>query len=133
MSVRGADLTAAPAQLTVILRRQGQSSQFVGAYGPVTVVDARGTLAGWTAYLCPENLPAASALVVEPGRPVAVSGNPGEVRRGRGLRAGRAAVMYAPAGGGGGTFETSGAIELTAPAQTGDLVTLELAVNAAGA
>lgn len=93
-------LTISPASVTVRLHRAGGG--YAGSWGPVWVIDARGTLVGWTA-----SVSAPPGVVVSTDRPAAVTGRPSEVAAGE---AGSGAVMRGVAGGGGGTFVVSGQV-----------------------
>lgn len=132
VTVRGAGLEVSPAHLTVTLQRSGHSDHFSGDYGPLTVVDARGTLRGWTAFLSVTGSPDAE-VEIHPGSPVVVSGIRSEVRvpRSANLAHGQAVIMCAPAGGGGGTFADSGTLTLDSRSITGGTVTIQLSVSAA--
>jgi len=100
----------------------------------VTVVDARGSLVGWMATVAPATLPPGADLLVWPGSPDVVAGNDGEVRSasvGSAEPASPAALMWAPAEGGGGTFTVDATVDLTIPDAVEDAVSLvfTIAVN----
>jgi len=127
VSVRGGVMTIAPSALTVVLHRGSRG--YVGTLGPVTVDDARGTLAGWVATVALVDGPA-DTVEVEPGAPRAVSGLQSEVARAAGGRLdGAVPIMWAPPGGGGGGFEVSAT--LTAPTAAGapDSLTVRVALS----
>lgn len=132
VTVQGAGLTASPGTEPVTLHRVGSSSRFSAGFGPLTVVDARGTLTGWTLWVSAVGPLPAGTLTVHPAKPVTVSGVPSEVRSLNPSRLGNApvGVMTAAAGGGGGTFADSGTIDLESPSVSGDSVTVQLSVSA---
>ena len=132
VTVQGAGLTAGPTMASVTLHRVGRSSRFTGSFGPLTVVDARGTLAGWTLWVASVGPLPSGALTVHPAKPVTVSGVPSEVHAAGPSKLGSSpvGVMTAAAGGGGGTFADSGTVDLESSAVIGDSATVQLSVSA---
>jgi hypothetical protein len=120
----GVDLTVAggprpqvfPATVVVPLRQAGAAR--VGSLPPVTVLDAQGTLRGWT-LVARLTGPGTGPVVLVPAPPRALSGRPDEVRAGarRPLGAGPGVLAFAPAGGGDGRFELGGELLMPAPGQ----------------
>lgn len=118
----------------------GNNGRMVGSLSTVTVVDARGSLVGWTATVSLQSVDGLSAadlanakLCVKPDAPTVVAGNPPEVKAGRNAcgRAGDAlTLLYAPPNGGGGTFSDTGNLTLSLPgAPVAGPVTATLAVT----
>jgi hypothetical protein len=106
-----------PRTVVVPLHRAG--SALVGSLPSIMVLDAQGTLSGWTLVA---RLPgeATGPAVLVPAPPRAAGGRPDEVRAGAPgpLRRGRPAVVaVAPAGGGDGRFELGGELLLPAAGQ----------------
>lgn len=112
----GGALRVTPDRLTVALHRDARDpDRLVGVLGPVVLVDPRGTLAGWHVRAVATGQ-IRGRLIVRPGRPVAVAGRQSEVHsadaqsevlRGDAQSEGNqdgALLMWAPRGGGGGTF-----------------------------
>lgn len=132
VDVVGAGISSSPPEVAVVLHRDGRGSRFSGAYGPITVVDARGTLVGWTLSVSPTGSSPSGTITIRPGSPVTVSGDPWEVRAVNPARLGLSPspVMVAAPGGGGGTFADSGTIDFESRSVAGDSVTLDLAVTA---
>ena len=131
VTIEGAGLTAGPSTETVTLHRDGRSSRFTAAFGPLSVVDARWTLTGWTLRVSVLGPIPPGTATVHPARPVTVSGIPSEVRSLGSSRLGGAPVgiMAATPGGGGGTFSDGGTIDLESSSVSGDSVTVQLAVS----
>lgn len=103
-----------------------------GDLTPVTVVDGRGTLAGWHVTVTFDGLyridrPAvassAASVCVFPSRPVLVFGNPIDVVERNSsscLAVGASAgLFFAAPGGGGGTYEDGAVLELHVPKSMG--------------
>ncbi|HET6917164.1 MAG TPA: hypothetical protein VFH56_13815 [Acidimicrobiales bacterium] len=130
MNVVGGILSSSPADFTVVLHRDGRGSRFSGTYGPITAVDARGTLVGWTLSVSAVGPLPSGTITIHPDSPVTVSGNPGEVRAANPTKFGLAPapIMVAAPGGGGGTFTDSGTVDFQSRSVAGDSVTLDLAV-----
>lgn len=126
-------LSATPQRQTVVLHPSRTGGSYVGSLTPVTVIDARGSLDGWTATLR-LNAPSASGPVrFTPASPRAVTGNQAEVAVGHpGTLTTDAPLVigYANSGGGGGTFVVDGrlSIDRDADAGTGD-VTVDVLVT----
>ncbi len=133
VDVIGGSFSVTPATITVVLHRKASGNHFVGAYGPVTVVDARGTLTGWTATLTLLGKAPRGALVVHPDAPTCISGNANEVDAGHSapFRGAGVVIMRAPAGGGGGTFSDAGVVDLDGGPHGGpDTMSIAFAVTA---
>ena len=116
LAVRGGSLSVSPTSSLLRLRRIAGTDRFSGAFGPVVVTDARGTLAGWTLSAEPGASTPSRAVQVRPHSLVAVTGRPGEARASAPTTAteGRpAALMAAGSGGGGGMFGISGTLTVT--------------------
>jgi len=134
LQVTGGPLSVTPAHAILVLHRIGGGRNFDAALPRVTVVDARGTLAGWTATVSGE-APLIGDLSVRPGTPVALSGRQDEVGGGRPGRVGphtATPVATALAGGGGGEFAVGGTVVLSGgPAAGPDtiVVTLDFAAR----
>ena len=132
VSVRGGSLSVRPASVAVPLTWDAAHARYRG-HAEIDVVDARGTLTGWTASAVVQF--ASGQVSVRPGRPVVVDGYDS------GLSAGRRAVVRngdvvvlgsAAAGDGGGSFRIPVDVELTGR-RTSDAVTVTLLPHVTGA
>jgi hypothetical protein len=127
-------LSVSPTSASVVLHRVA-SNRYVGSWGPLQVVDARGSLVGWTAAIGLGFGTASGRLVVTPNPPVAVTGRPDEVVAAQAavLTPGRSTlVMSGAAGGGGGTFSVTGTLTLTGgPANGPDTLTVPVVFSVA--
>jgi hypothetical protein len=99
----GGPLRVTPDRVTVALRQVGD--HLVGAFGPIQLVDPRGTLAGWQ-VLATLSASGRCRVQVIPGHPIAVSGRQEEVTRAkpRVVGEGEPVVLMSADPGGGGTF-----------------------------
>lgn len=125
--INGGTLTITPSTINVTLARVGHA--YKGSLPAVQIIDARGSLAGWTATVAPATLPAGTQLHVRPGKPAAVTGLQGEVSATHpGIATANSPVALASAApnGGGGTFSVDAALELIAPSTTAQTLTLSL-------
>ena len=124
--INGGTLSVSPGSASVVLHRNG-NGHLVGRFGPITVVDARGSLAGWklTASLA---VPESGHLTVHPGAAVAVTGRPGEAvaSRAGSLTTEGTVIMTAAPDGGGGDFSISGSVDVQSNARAGDSLTVPL-------
>ncbi|MGC8464200.1 MAG: hypothetical protein ACP5P9_11105 [Acidimicrobiales bacterium] len=135
MTVRPGRLEVAPTTQVLRLTPSGRGAlqRFTATVGPVRVVDARGTLAGWVARVAvevtnrrsPEGRSHRDRRVVACVRavpPTMVAGNPADrvvAARPSCAAAGRAVPLFrATPGGGGGTYEDSADVELFVPTGT---------------
>jgi hypothetical protein len=134
VAVIGGDMTIAPESERLTLTRVGGSDRYTATLPTVRVVDARGTLAGWTARVAPIDLPDAATLRLDPGKPVAIYGNQSEIERARPSNAttsAAATLMSAAPEGGGGTFEVNGVLTVTVPHAQAPQMTLNVALTVA--
>jgi hypothetical protein len=139
-------MTVAPTGEMPVFRRlgsfDGSQPAFAGDLSPITVTDARGSLAGWHAGISLESVSGLTAgqlaharLCASPDRPTMVAGNPVDVVRGdRRTCAGlgqTVPVFFAASGGGGGTYSDSAGLVLSIPGIGPDSggVTATLAVS----
>jgi hypothetical protein len=110
-------MSISPLADTVMLHRR-DDGELEGSFGPVVVTDARGSLAGWvlTAAIGGSS-GLKEAIKVVPGPAIALTGRPGEATAATPTTVNidqPASLMSAPAGGGGGIFEISGTVTLSA-------------------
>lgn len=115
VEVRGGTLSVSPSTATVEMRHDGD--EWHGELGGITVVDARGSLEGWSLELeivevRVDGSPAGEAddvdeVEISAHEPVVVHGIAGEVVRGD-----DETLLEARPGGGGGTFVGGATIEL---------------------
>lgn len=135
VTVRPGQLEVAPTTQVLRLTPSGRGTlqRFTATVGPVRVVDARGTLAGWVARVAvsvavrrgPGRRPHRDRGVVvcaQAGTPTMVAGNPADrvvAARPSCTAAGRPVpLVRAAPGGGGGTYEDTATIELFVPQGT---------------
>ena len=122
LTINGGDLELQSDAATVVLHSAESGTKWIGDLPPVRVVDARGTLEGWTVEWTVDSLevdgqPRRGTVRVTPADPVVVAG--GE----DGLQAGREAVarrqgrvlFSADANHGGGTYEAGGQVTVRLP------------------
>jgi len=131
VAIHGSTMSVSPTTATIKLSRSGSSKIYVGVLPTVTVVDARGSLAGWTATVAPTTGLSGADLFVLPNQPVVIAGNEGEVQpagAGMATPASPAELMRASAEGGGGTFTVDVAVELMVPVPLADAVTVGVAI-----
>ena len=128
--VRPGSMTITPGLVRVTLRR-GPGHTLTADLPQVTIIDARGSLAGWTATVAiSASVPTSAELV--PAPPVAVTGIQGEVRGGPPvpITPGQAAVLaQAGVGGGGGRFVTTGSIRVPSGRSLSPGTVLELEIS----
>ena len=103
----------------------GPSGPYRGTLPLVRVADGRGSLIGWDASISLQAVGGLSAaqlagaqLCVDPDRPTIVAGNPAEVRGAKNSCGGfrePVLVLFAPPGGGGGTFTDTASLKLRVP------------------
>jgi len=121
-------LRVSPAGAAVVLHRVA-GNRYEGSWGPVRVVDARGSLVGWAVAVGVSG-PVPGRMAVVPDAPVALTGRPDEVvaEQAAVVAPGRSVpVMAGVSGGGGGTFAVGGRLELTGGSADGpDSVTVSL-------
>jgi hypothetical protein len=118
--IRSGPLTVTPHHAVVTLQRVGHSRDYRGVLDGVELIDARGSLAGWTLTLVVSGV-AADVSRVQP-RDVE-STIPREVRCTTiFLRGAPAPLCHADAGGGGGTTTLDVEINVSLPAAAGDSV-----------
>lgn len=144
VSIQPGPLTVSPGSEQVPFTNMGPLAHTIPLYGgdlaPVTVVDARGSLAGWSATVSLQSVvglagagAARTRLCVDPGTPTMVAGNPNDVVRSAHRACGRVgdpiSLFEAAPGGGGGTYQDTAHLTLIVP---GDIhpnqVTASLAV-----
>src|SRR6185312_956121 len=142
MSVLPGPLTITPSAETISFTKahgQGGGGPKAGTLSTVTVDDATGSLAGWTATISLQSVDGLSAkdlarakLCLTPDTPTVVGGNPTEVKVEKsscGSVGEALTLFYAPPNGGGGTFTDTGSLTLNLPgAPTKAPVTATLAV-----
>ena len=124
--ISGGTMSVSPTSANVVLHRHGD--HFVGQFGPITVVDARGSLVGWK-LRASLSVPESGHLTVHPATAVAVTGRPGEATASGAapLTMGGTVIMSAPPEGGGGDFSISGTVDLERGNNDGDTITVPLA------
>ncbi len=119
------------------------TSLYRGTISRLTVIDARGSLAGWRTTVSLASVRGLSTaqlaqtkLCIDPDTPTMVSGNPSDVVRAAPgsctSASGELTVFRAASGGGGGTYaDTAGLLlELPGPAVAGDVsATLSISVR----
>lgn len=115
VSVRGASLSVLPSRAVVPLAANGRGQ------ADIDVIDARGTLSGWTLKA---TVDAASRVQVHvrPSAPVPVTGEPDGLKAGRpaNVHSGEVATLGSAApGGGGGTYRVS--VDVQANGSAGSL------------
>jgi hypothetical protein len=119
--------------VTVVLDRVGASRHYQGALPPVTVVDGRGTLVGWTATLTyPANGQRGDVLAVRPTTPSVIDGEPRAIVAARRflLSPGDSHALFrAPSGGGGGTYAAGATVDLVAEDGAASTRQIELAIT----
>jgi hypothetical protein len=148
LAVTPGPLTASPGSESVVLSRpgagrgpngQGQGPAFGGGLGAVTVIDARGSLAGWSATVTLHSVSgldaaqvAGARLCVSPAAPAMVAGNPADVVRRAPSSCGAPgepiSLFFAAPGGGGGTYTGTAGLSLDVPGAPGRSVTADVAV-----
>jgi hypothetical protein len=116
----------------------GHGGPYRGTLPPVRVADARGSLDGWDATVSLQGIDGLSAsqlagalLCINPRRPAIVAGNPGEVRSAKNSCGGvgePVSVLFAPPGGGGGTFTDTASLKLRFPGGAANPVSATLVV-----
>lgn len=125
--INGGRMSVSPTSVDVVLHRKSDGN-FAGKFGPITVVDARGSLVGWklTAAL---PAPESGRPTVHPDAAVAVTGRPGEAAASHAatLTADGTVIMSAAPDGGGGDFSISGTIEKDGGNHDGGTATVSLA------
>ena len=121
LTVIGGELELLTDHATVTLERvAGTSRDWTGVLPPVRVVDARGTLEGWTVRWRVEDVSVGSAarrVRVAPDAPVVVAGSAdGLVAGSAGPSGPRGRTLFrAHVGYGGGTYEAGGTVTLRLP------------------
>ncbi|HSS09237.1 MAG TPA: hypothetical protein VLL25_05100 [Acidimicrobiales bacterium] len=113
--VRPGPLAVRPSRLTLTMVRLGDSNLYQGSFGPLTLTDARGTLAGWKLSVTIAGLPPGSEAKVFPQSVVGVTGYASEVRSAHrstceSAKHCRAPIASAREGGGSGIFQLSGTV-----------------------
>jgi hypothetical protein len=125
------------------LRVQRKRGVYSGELSPITVIDARGSLAGWTASVSLVSVTGLSAsdltrasVCLRPERPTLVAGNPHDIVRGASRSCARGgkpiSAFDAAPGGGGGTYRDSAQVVLRLPKDvlaTDPTVTLAVSVR----
>jgi hypothetical protein len=131
-------LTISPATVTVSMRRNGNGNHYTGAIPTITVVDARGTLAGWRATVTLVSATGVHAPRIDarlfPDRPVVVYGDAFGVGRAHpgALDDGSAQLLCsAMREHGGGTYSCGGRIDANRRDRTVDAFTITLALAVA--
>ena len=132
VSVRGGSLSVRPASVVVPLTWDAAQGRYRG-HADVDVIDARGTLTGWTASAVAQF--ADGRLSVRPSKPVVIdgedsglsAGNKADARSGDVVTLGSAA-----AGGGGGSYRIPVDLELSG-GQSSSAVTVTLIPQVTGA
>ena len=138
VSILPGPLTVSPSSQSIAFSGDHGGTD-VGELAAVTVVDARGSLVGWTATVALWSVSGLDAsqlaharLCVSPDAVDVVAGNPPEVRSATGscgTLGDPLAVFFAPPNGGGGTFSDTAGLTLQLPAGLGsDRVTASVAV-----
>lgn len=143
VSVLPGPMTVSPTAESVSFSRtgngNGQRAPYSGDLSPITVVDARGSLVGWTATVTLQSVDGLDAsqlvharLCVSPDTRTVVAGIPDEVRTADhscGAMDAPLTMFFAPSDGGGGTFSDTGSLTLVLPsAESGNQVTASIAV-----
>jgi len=125
VSVGGGSLSVRPASVVVPLTWDAGHSRYRG-HADIDVIDARGTLTGWTASAVVQF--GNGRLSVRPGRPVVIDAEDYGLFAGKKaeVKSGDVAVLgSAAAGGGGGSFRIPVDVELAgAPTSAPQTVTL---------
>jgi hypothetical protein len=128
IGVRGAGISVSPARVELTLLPTGDGT--ARAELPrLTVIDARGTLAGWTVSVTP-SFAGNRALQLRPSTPTPIDGLADGLRAGPATRSGSGVarpLAVAAAGEGGGAFAVGGSITLRADAPV--TVVVDLAVQ----
>lgn len=138
VSILPGPLTVSPSSQSIAFSGDRGGTD-VGDLAAVTVVDARGSLVGWTATVALRSVSGLDAsqlaharLCVSPDAVDVVAGNPPEVRSATGSCGTLGvplAVFFAAPNGGGGTFSDTAGLTLQLPAGLGsDRVTASVAV-----
>jgi hypothetical protein len=125
--INGGTISVLPTSANVVLHRDGDRHS-VGQFGPITVIDARGSLAGWSLRASLAG-PESGDLIVHPGTAVAITGRPGEATASGAapLTTAGSVIMSAAPEGGGGDFSISGTVDLVGGNNDSDTVTVALA------
>lgn len=128
VSIEPGPLTVSPSSQSVVLSGAGGATD-KGDLAAVTVVDARGTLVGWTATVTLQSVSgldtsqtAHARFCVTPQTVTVVAGRPPEVQSATGSCGNVGdplTVFFAPPNGGGGTFSDAAGLTLQLPSGTG--------------
>jgi hypothetical protein len=132
VSVRGGSLSVRPASVVVPLMWDAGRGRYRGTAN-VDIVDARGTLTGWTASAVIQS--ASGPVSVRPGEPVALTGEDSGLSAGKKAQARGGDVVTlgsAASGGGGGSYRIPVELELSGR-RTSDGVTVTLLPQVTGA
>jgi hypothetical protein len=131
VGIRGGILRVMPAVSSIALTRHG--GRLHGDLPPVTVTDARGTLAGWTVHAIATSV-APHPTLIDPLPIVAITGVEGQAGAGCTTRldttgTSGAALASAPPGGGGGEFEIRASLWTPARGKATAAITLRITVS----